>query len=144
MNFRSQQRERLELNLIPMIDVLIVLLIFLVLTTTFARETALTINLPKAVSGANATQAPAMELVIDADGQYAVNKKRLTSVDLSAIKQALQDAGAQENSVLTISADRNARHQALITALDAASALGLTHISIAAQAEQSGKPVESR
>jgi biopolymer transport protein ExbD len=142
MNFRPQRGERLELNLIPMIDVLIVLLIFLVLTTTFARETALTINLPKAVSGINVTQAPAIELVIDADGQYAVDKKRLASAELGAIKQALQDAGAQENSVLTISADRNARHQALITALDAASALGLTHISIAAQAEQHEEPAK--
>ena len=142
MNFRPQRGERLELNLIPMIDVLIVLLIFLVLTTTFARETALTINLPKAVSGTNATQAPAIELVIDADGQYAVDKKRLASAELGAIKQALQDAGAQENSVLTISADCNARHQALITALDAASALGLTHISIAAQAEQHEEPAK--
>jgi biopolymer transport protein ExbD len=142
MNFRPQRGERLELNLIPMIDVLIVLLIFLVLTTTFARETALNITLPKAVSGANATQAPAIELIIDADGQFAVNKKRLASAELDAIKQALQDAGAQESSVLTISADRNARHQGLITALDAASALGLTHISIAAQTEQHEKPTQ--
>ncbi|QFY42521.1 biopolymer transporter ExbD [Candidatus Methylospira mobilis] len=142
MNFRPQRGERLELNLIPMIDVLIVLLIFLVLTTTFARETALTINLPKAVSGNNAPQAPAIELVIDADGHYAVNKKRLERDELDAIKQALQDAGAQENSVLTISADRNARHQGLITALDAASVLGLTHISIAAEAERHEKPAK--
>jgi biopolymer transport protein ExbD len=142
MNFKPQRGDRLELNLIPMIDVLIILLIFLVLTTTFARETALTINLPKAVSGSNAQQTPAIELVINADGQYTVNKKRLESADLSAIKQALQDAGAQENSMLTISADRNARHQALITALDAASALSLTRISIAAEAEQHEKPAQ--
>lgn len=134
MNFRPQRGERLELNLIPMIDVLIVLLIFLVLTTTFARETALTVNLPKAENGAASRSAPLIELAIDAEGNVAVNKKRLATTDMGAVKQALQEAGVRDDSVLMISADRDARHQALMTVLDAAAELRLTHISIAAQA----------
>ncbi len=131
MNFRPRAKNKPELNLIPLIDVLIVLLIFLVLTTTFSHETALHIHLPEA-SNHEQDKGNGIELVIDADGHYIVNGRTVLSDDVDSIKQALLDAAGQDKDPLvTINADKSTRHQAVISALDAAGQLGFVHVTFA-------------
>jgi len=137
MNFRPRHRDEPELNLIPMIDVLIVLLIFLLLTTTFSREAQLHISLPEAPgtgTGQTPTQSAGLEIVISPEGQYRINQRELTDNRLDTVKQALKDAaGENPDPLITIDADRNTTHQSVITVLDAAGQLGYQHISFAAQ-----------
>ena len=137
MNFRPRHRDEPELNLIPMIDVLIVLLIFLLLTTTFSREAQLRISLPEAPGvGATKTadQNTGLEIVINPAGQYRINQRELPDNQLETVKQALKEAaGDNLDPLITIDADRNTTHQSVITVLDAAGQLGYQHISFAAQ-----------
>jgi biopolymer transport protein ExbD len=133
MNFRPHRENKPELNLIPMIDVLIVLLIFLVLTTTFSREASLRIDLPEASAEARAEEK-GVEIVIDAEGHYVINRHQLINTSLETVQKALREAaGDDKNPAIVISADRKTPHQAVITALDAASRLGFVHITFAAE-----------
>ncbi len=133
MNFRPRIKSKPELNLIPMIDVLIVLLIFLVLTTTFSHETALQIQLPEANEQVN-DKDDGIELAIDANGHYSVNGHEAFSGDVAVIKRALVEAAGQNKAPLvTISADKSTKHQSVISALDAASQLGFVHVTFAVQ-----------
>ena len=120
-----------------MIDVLIVLLIFLLLTTTFSREAQLRISLPEAPGAGTAqtpTQNTGLEIVINPAGQYRINQRELTDNQLETVKQALKEAaGDNPDPLITIDADRNTTHQSVITVLDAAGQLGYQHISFAAQ-----------
>ncbi len=136
MNFRPRHRDEPELNLIPMIDVLIVLLIFLLLTTTFSREAQLHISLPHApgVGGMPAGEKQGLQIVIGPQGQYRVNQRELPDNQPNTVKQALKAAaGDNPDPLITISADRNATHQSVITVLDAAGQLGYQHVSFAAE-----------
>jgi biopolymer transport protein ExbD len=134
LNFRPRRKNNPELNLIPLIDVLIVLLIFLVLTTTFSREAALHIRLPEA--GAPATEEEkGIDLTIDAQGRYLVNQHAVINTQPETLKKALQDAaGDNKDPLITISADKATQHQAVMSALDAASQLGFMHITFASKA----------
>jgi biopolymer transport protein ExbD len=136
MNFRPRHRDEPELNLIPMIDVLIVLLIFLLLTTTFSREAQLRISLPEAPDAGTQTadQSTGLEIVISLEGHYRINQRELPDNQLDTVKQALKAAaGDNPDPLITIDADRNTTHQSVITVLDAAGHLGYQHISFAAQ-----------
>jgi biopolymer transport protein ExbD len=133
MNFRSHKRDKPELNLIPMIDVLIVLLIFLVLTTTFSRETAMHIRLPQASSDA-APEKGGVDVVIDAEGRYFVNEHQVVNNRVETLKKALINAaGDDKDPLVTISADQKTTHQAVMTLLDAAGQAGFKHITFAAE-----------
>jgi biopolymer transport protein ExbD len=133
MNFRPHKREKPELNLIPMIDVLIVLLIFLVLTTTFSREAALHIRLPEASSSAP-PEHEGVEIVIDAEGRYFVNDHQVVNNRVETLKKALVQAAAKDkHPLVTINADEKTPHQAVMTALDAAGQAGFVHITFAAK-----------
>jgi biopolymer transport protein ExbD len=135
MNFRPRRRESPELNLIPMIDVLIVLLIFLVLTTTFSREAELQIRLPQATAQGG-QQEKGLDVVIDAEGRYFVNQHSLVNTQPETLMKALQQAaGDDKDPLLVINADRKTPHQAVITVLDAAGQLGFTHVTFAARSE---------
>lgn len=136
MNFRPRREDKPELNLIPMIDVLIVLLIFLVLTTTFSREASLHISLPEASAEAQADEK-GVEIAIDAGGHYIINRHQLINSEPETVKKALSEAAGENRSPLVIiSADQKTPHQAVITALDAASQLGFVHITFAAKSSQ--------
>ncbi len=140
MNFRPKRDDKPDLNLIPMIDVLIVLLIFLVLTTTFSREAALHIKLPEA-SSSSETEEKGVEVAIDAEGHYIVNQHQTINTEVDTLRQALlQAAGDNKDPLVIISADQKTPHQAVMTALDAASQLGFVHISFAAKASAEEKP----
>lgn len=136
MNFRPRQPDPPELNLIPMIDVLIVLLIFLVLTTTFSREAQLHVRLPEAPgAGGESAGAPAgLQVIISPQGQYRINDRELPDSQLASVKQALREAaGDNPDPLIIIDADRNTTHQSVITVLDAAGQLGYRQVSFAAE-----------
>lgn len=133
MRFNPNPLEEPEINLIPFIDVLLVILIFLMLTTTYSRYTTLRVNLPTASAQVGQEQPEQLVVSVASDGRYAVggNEMELRSVD--AIMDALRAAGAGENTLMVISADASAPVQAAVTVMDAARRLGLTRITFAAQ-----------
>ena len=132
MKFRRKVREPVDINLAPLIDVVFILLLFFVVTTTFTRETQLKVDLPEAVSG-NPPQAEerTLEILIGADSSFALNGRQLARHDLSSLMAALQQESQGDASLpLVISADAQATHQAVITAMDAAGKLGFAHLRI--------------
>ena len=135
MNFRRRRtREDPDVNLIPLIDVLIVILIFLFLTTTYSRFAELQINLPEA-SAERATDKPQMITVaVDANGKYAINGTAVSYGNPQNFSSALRDAakGAKE-PIVAISADAAARHQDVINVMEAARLAGFNHISFTTQ-----------
>ena len=136
MNFRNRGKNKPELNLIPLIDVLIVLLIFLVLTTTFSHEAALHIHLPEA-SDHEQDKSSGIELVIDAQGHYSVNGLQVANDDTESVKKALlAAAGDNKDPLVTINADKTVQHQSVINALDAAGQLGFVHVTFAIKAKE--------
>ena len=132
MNFRRKDRERLEITLTPMIDVVFLLLIFFMVTTSFKRATELRINLPEATGREQAELAKMISLTIDADGIYYVNNHQVINKKLSTLSKALTDvAGNTRNIPFVIHADAKTPHQAVISALDVASKAGFTQITFA-------------
>ena len=139
MNFRRKKREKLDITLISMIDVLFVLLLFFMVSTTFNRHTEVKIKLPEA-DGADAEQYPKMvTLTIDADGTYYLTgdddlPHELVNQQLETLKQELQKLAEQsKDQPFIINADGKTPHQAVITALEAAGDAGFSHITFAAQ-----------
>ncbi|MBA4254006.1 MAG: biopolymer transporter ExbD, partial [Comamonadaceae bacterium] len=131
-----RDREDPEINLIPFIDVLLVVLIFLMLTATFSRYTQLQVRLPEADAEAEAAQTQAHEIVvaIGADGRYAVGGQVLTTPSVQALTAALQQAAlGQTEPTLVINADAAATHQSVINAMEAARNAGLQRITFATQ-----------
>ena len=135
MNFRrGRVREDPDINLIPLIDILIVILIFLFLTTTYSRYAELQINLPEA-SGNPATDKPQMlNITVDANGRYSINGTATPYGTPQSFAQALKDAarGAKE-PVVIISADAAATHQSVISVMQSAQLAGYNHITFTAQ-----------
>ncbi len=135
MNFRrGHAREAPEINLIPMIDVLLVIIIFLMLTTTYAKFSGLEINLPTADATKQQEPPNEVSVAVTATGQVLVNKVPLATADVAAIADALRRAaGAQKEPVIVINADAKATHQAVVDVMQAAQAAGYPHISFATQ-----------
>jgi biopolymer transport protein ExbD len=135
MNFRrGRMREDPDINLIPLIDILIVILIFLFLTTTYSRFAELQINLPEAAAD-RATDKPQMlTIAVDALGRYAINGITTNYGDPQQFANALRDAakGAKE-PVIAISADQKATHQSVINVMESARLAGYNHISFTTQ-----------
>jgi biopolymer transport protein ExbD len=141
MNFRPQNKDQPELNLIPMIDVLIVLLIFLVMTTTFSRQTGLTVQLPDVEKKASESPEPVVEVVIDALGRFAVNGKVLADDRPETLREAMRAAaeGRHDPQVL-VSADRATPHHYVMATLDAAGRLGFLRVTFAAHVSHEKAP----
>ena len=128
---RNRQRENVDINLASLIDVVFVLLLFFVVTTTFTRETQLRVELPEAVSGtpAAAEEGKRVDVAISAEGVYSVNNQVLPKSDLNTLIGALRNAsGDDHNMPLAISADGRTPHQAVVTAMDAAGKLGFSQL----------------
>ena len=147
MNFSPRKsRDEPEINLIPFIDVLLVSLIFLMLTTTYSKFTELQLTLPVADAQQQRDHPKEIIVAVAADGRYAVNKAGLEGggPSLDALANALREAAkAGNDSVVIISADATAPHQAVITVMEAARRVGLSHITFATQSSASagaGKP----
>ncbi|WP_433767066.1 ExbD/TolR family protein [Pseudomonas putida] len=130
MKFRRKQRENIDINLVSLIDVVFVLLLFFVVTTTFTRETQLRVDLPEAVSGSpTEDQSKQLDIAISAEGVFSVNNQILPKSDLASLMEALQKASNGDTSrPLSISADGKSQHQSVITAMDAAGKLGFSHL----------------
>lgn len=139
MNFRPRPKEEPEINLIPFIDVLLVVLIFLMLTTTYSKFTELKVNLP--VADAERSRDYPKEIIVSVagDGRYAVNRKPVEgrSIELLAAELAAAAAGEKDRMVI-ISADATAAHQSVINVMDAARRAGLSQLTFATQSSRSG------
>ena len=134
MKFSRRRMEEPEINLIPFIDVLLVVLIFLMLSTTYSRFTELQINLP-AADAEKLRERPAEVIVaVASDGRYAVNRKAVDgrSVEMLTLELSAAAAG-RPDTVVIISADALAAHQAVVNVLDAARRAGLSRLTFAAQ-----------
>ena len=132
MKFRRRKpREIIDINLVSLIDVVFILLLFFVVTTTFTRETQLRVELPQAVTGSPETDSELkhLDIAISADGVYSLNNRLLPKNDLPTLIDALQTESAGDTTLpLSISADGKTPHQAVITAMDAAGKLGFSHL----------------
>ena len=138
MNFqRGKQREEPEINLIPMIDVLLVILIFMMVTTTFSQFSELQINLPTAQADKPEEKPATVNVAVDAAGHYAVNGKAFAGKNVDGLALELKRAAgsATPEAVVIISADANTTHQAVISVMEAARQAGLSHITFATQAQ---------
>lgn len=131
MKFRRKQRENIDINLVSLIDVVFVLLLFFVVTTTFTRETQLRVELPEAVSGSPAEdqQLKQLDIAISAEGVFSVNNHLLPKNDLASLMDAMQkESNGDTKMPLSISADGKTQHQSVITAMDAAGKLGFSQL----------------
>ncbi len=131
MKFKRQNTEELNLNLTPLIDIVFLLLIFFMVSTTFTKETHLAIKLPEA-SG-EVTDAPdkMVEVVIDKHGQYSINGQTLISNKLLSLKQAIEKVSLGDHQLpFVITADALTPHESVVRAMDAAGQLGFSRLSI--------------
>lgn len=133
MNFRRARRDEPEINMISLVDVVLLLVVFFMVSTTFNRPAELSVELPKATAQAAPTPTSAIEIIIDADGGYHLNKQRLINTHRVTLTQAIRGAAGDERTQpFIISADAKAPHQAVVTVMDVAGQLGFTKIQIAA------------
>lgn len=137
MNFqRGRTREDLEINLIPMIDVLLVILIFLLVTTTYSKFAGLEINLPTADTSQTSAQPNEINVVVTASGDVLVNRVAVSGREISTIAAALSrqiGGNSAKEPVVIINADAKTPHQGVIDVMQAAQLAGLSHISFATQ-----------
>jgi len=130
VHFRRQSREEDSVNLTPLIDVVFLLLIFFMVSTTFTEETHLSIDLPEAVGDHQSDDSDRLDIVISAEGSYSVNGQALVNNQIETLKSALQKLSGDVKLPLTITADAKTPHQAVVTAMDAAGQLGFVKLSI--------------
>ena len=141
MNFRTSSRDEPEINLIPFIDVLLVVLIFLMLSTTYSKFTELQLKLPVADADAQRDYPKEIIVAVSSDGVYVVNRAPVTGRGVEGLASALVGAAkAGRDSVVVISADASAKHQAVITVMEAARRAGLNQITFATQSTGQASP----
>ena len=131
MNFqRGRYREEPEINLVPLIDVMMVILIFLMITTTYSRYTELQINLPTADAQRQAERTNEISVLVNAQGAYVINKTPTAYADAEQFAAELRRAGGTlKEPVIVITADANATHQAVVRVMEAARLAGLAQIT---------------
>jgi biopolymer transport protein ExbD len=132
MMFQRRRREDSGVDLTPLIDVVFLLLIFFMVSTTFIRETQLKIDLPEASGELQEIEEEIVEITVDRLGDYAVNDRLLVNNELATLLRALDEVLATQKPDVRviITADANAAHQAVVRAMDAAGKVGLSRISI--------------
>jgi len=137
MNFqRGRTREEPEINLIPMIDVLLVILIFLMVTTSYAKYSELQINLPQAGGAATADKIKPINVSLDASERYAINSAEINYTGIAGLASALKKSAAgQADPVIVINADAKTPHQTVINVMEAARQAGYSRITFATQNE---------
>jgi len=141
MNFRrGLAREEPEMNLIPMIDVLLVILIFLMVTTTFTRFAEIKINLPTAEANKPAERANEVQVGIDAQSKYVINQASVQFTSVQALADELKRAAVNlTEPVIIVNADANTPHQSVINVMEAARLAGLARITFATQGPAAAK-----
>jgi biopolymer transport protein ExbD len=132
-NIRATDDDEPDLNLIPLIDVLLMTLIFLIVTTSFAKEARLSVRLPEA-SAATKDERPSLRVSIDAKGQYFINDQQLLNSSPDTLRAAMSRAAAPlKEPLIVIHADGKAPHEAVVRVMDSARRLGLSNLSFATQ-----------
>lgn len=131
MKFRRSVEDPLEINLTPLIDCLLFLIVFFMLTTTFLRPSKLQISLPEAGGAPSSTAPRSIEVAISANGSYAVNGQVLASRQATSLRSAIEKTSAGNHELpFIISADGNTPHQAVVTVMDVAGQMGFASLSI--------------
>jgi biopolymer transport protein ExbD len=134
MEFRRQVREEESINLTPLIDVVFLLLIFFMVSTTFTKETHLAVDLPEASAEAITVVKKGIDIVVRQNGDYAINGKNIINNQANTLYRALEIEAAGDNSQpLVITADAKASHQAVVRAMDVAGKLGFEQLRITTQ-----------
>ena len=138
MNFqRGRQREPLEINLVPLIDVMMVILIFLMITTTYSKYTELQINLPTAQAEKQPERPNEIAVLVNAQGQYVINRNPVPFKSVEQLAEELRRAGGTlKDPVIVISADAAATHQSVVRVMEAARLAGLSQITFTAQSNK--------
>lgn len=132
MKFRRQAREELSVNLTPLIDVVFLLLIFFMVSTTFTKETQLAVDLPEATGLARDEVPEQIEILIDESGEYRVNGRALVDTRVRTLQAAMYEVSKGDTTMpLVISADAETAHQSVVRAMDAAGQMGFSRLSIA-------------
>jgi len=138
MNFQIRREESVEVNITPLIDVVFLLLIFFMVSTSFQHESEIDVTLPRASQEARLQQVDTIRVTIDADSAVYVNDQRFTRPDPAELERELQRQSMDmEEPVLLINADAQATHQTVVLVMDAARRLGLRRVSFATQVEAS-------
>ena len=144
MRIRDRRAEDIpEINLVPLIDVILVLIIFFVVTTTFDTRSMLKLELPRADARPADSEQPALSVLVNADGRYFIDDREALRTDVEAIKATiLEVAGADRERPVLLRADARTPHQAVVTALDALGQLGFRRVSIATAPEAGARVVQ--
>lgn len=131
MNMRPKRREEPDINLTPLIDVVFLMLIFFMVSTTFQKESVVKVDLPRASTTEEEKEQKMVEITINAKGEYFINRASIVNRDARTLKAAiLKHAGNDTSRPFVIRADAKAPHQSVVTALDVAGQLGFSRISI--------------
>ena len=139
MNLRRSRGEEPDVNLTPLIDVVFILLIFFMVSTTFQKESQIKIELPEASGQPPEEQKKMLEIVIDAEGRYFIDHQQVVNTELATLKRAIQkDVGEQTDLPVVIRADRKTPYESVVRAMDATSQLGLVKMSLATSQPESG------
>lgn len=134
MKFRRKIREEPSVNITPLIDVVFLLLIFFMVTTTFNRETRLLVNLPEADAVPSENLPDQIEIIVSQSGTYSINGRVLINTDLATFMQGLEQVSATDRSMpILLIADAEATHQSVVTAMDGIGKMGFSRLSIATQ-----------
>ena len=134
MKFKRTVREELAINITPLIDVVFLLLIFFMVTTTFSRETRLLVNLPEANAEAAEGEQEQIEIIVSVDGSYTINGKGLVDAQPSTLARALEiESNGDVSLPVILIADALATHQSVVTAMDVIGQSGFTRLNIATQ-----------
>ncbi|WP_455205800.1 ExbD/TolR family protein [Kaarinaea lacus] len=132
MNLRQAKSEELDVNITPLIDVVFLLLIFFMVSTTFERESEIEVTLPKAAIDKPVKEDFLIEVTINSEGTYFVNGQRVINTQTATLKQALlKVADGRQDPPIIVSADANTTHQSVVKVMDAARQLGFIHLSFA-------------
>jgi biopolymer transport protein ExbD len=133
---KGKQEEPLEINLVPLIDVMMVILIFLMITTTYSKYTELQINLPTADAEKQLERPNEINVLVNAQGQYVINRTPTPFTSIDGLSDVLRRAALnQKDPVIVISADANATHQAVVRVMEAARVAGLSQITFTTQSK---------
>ncbi|HBF09979.1 MAG TPA: biopolymer transporter ExbD [Gammaproteobacteria bacterium] len=131
MKLIKRKRDPIDVNLTPLIDVVFLLLIFFMVSTTFTKESRLTLQLPEAEGEAVAEQKDIIEVVVSAEGHYVINGRPLVNDSIKTLMSAIAEVSSSDSQLpFIITADQDAKHQAVIRVYDAAGRLGFTQIGI--------------
>lgn len=137
MRLRAKRPDEIELNMISLVDVVLLLVIFFMLSTTFVQDSRLRVELPEAGSATTERTASPIVITVSAQGSYRVNDRALVNNERATLSSALrQVAGEAGDGPVTIRADARATHQSVVTAMDVAARQGFTQVNIATVSEQ--------